>query len=90
MSRYPMHPRLYNETRFQQDVCVTFPRAEGTFHGRPRTAHLARPHPPPPCPMEGDRLPPGRLPWAHRERIVPYRACTHCGLYRDRQVTDPR
>ena len=29
-------------------------------------------------------------PCPRREKIVPHRACTHCGLYRDRRVTAPR
>ena len=29
-------------------------------------------------------------PCPRREKVVPHRACTHCGLYRGRQVTEPR
>ncbi|TDC50055.1 50S ribosomal protein L32, partial [Micromonospora sp. KC207] len=29
-------------------------------------------------------------PCPRREKVIPHRVCTHCGLYRDRQVTEPR
>ncbi|SNT47932.1 large subunit ribosomal protein L32 [Asanoa hainanensis] len=29
-------------------------------------------------------------PCPRREKVQPHRACTHCGLYRGRQVTEPK